>query len=226
MFATLHRVLPQRRRVIDEYIHHAWTTVIPMIMNLPEAARADALQHRFDDYVTEHEATLRANLEQIHFDVEEADTVRVLINGELEHVSPTCVCHLDLYSGIDYAIKSLLPMLYLLLQHHLELIKLATLNFRSLSATNGFRAAVTSSDLALGLKKALHTAKVSLSSINQEHRLRGRDIRGNIYPTIECAHSPSTSNSSIANFIHQRRDFNHEGKLFAAGLVSRCVSGC
>lgn len=62
---------------------------MPISMGLLDVSPTDLPEDYFSQYVTEKENRLRENLEKIHYDLEESDTVSVVIDGPLERVSST-----------------------------------------------------------------------------------------------------------------------------------------
>lgn len=87
MFALLPRVRPQFRRTAGNVMDWTWDAFVPNTMHLLDVTPANLPDDYFTLYIAEEEQWLSNNLDQIHYDLQESDTVRALIDGPLEHVS-------------------------------------------------------------------------------------------------------------------------------------------
>jgi len=118
-------VLPENRKEVNEYISHVWERVTVFVRSIKREKEKDAeeLRPKFESYVIAEEARLHRNLEDIMYDIDSYDTVRLIAgNGRPETViSQTSFLCFDTLIFKQF----LFPMLYLALKRDLERISLA-----------------------------------------------------------------------------------------------------
>jgi hypothetical protein len=203
MMALLPNILPQFKSQVDFYLHSAWNITLSISVGLLDAVPTDLPEDYFSQYVIEKEDRLRKNLEKVHYDLEEPDTIRVVIDGPLERVSSARgACSFPCPCSNDLATQSILPLLYLLLKRHLHLVYFARVPEVS----------------SFGLEAAIESAWSAMRSIRREHELRAKDVAGMWFCCIMLLLRILTK--PPANFHHQRRDSKQEFRLFACGLVN------
>ena len=115
-------VLPENRSEVNSYIS-LWDYVMVWVKSIKRDEGTEALRERFDSHVATEEERLRRNLEDIKYDIDSTDTVRLIAgNGRLETVIFRtmffCFCILTTE-------QHLFPLLYLALKRDLERISLA-----------------------------------------------------------------------------------------------------
>ena len=82
-------VLPENRKEVNEYIYCVWKRVTVFVMSIKREEEKDAeeLKAKFGSYVIAEEARLHRNLEDIMYDIDSYDTVRLIAgNGRPETV--------------------------------------------------------------------------------------------------------------------------------------------
>lgn len=118
-------VLPENRKEVNDYISHVWKSVTVFVRSIKREKERDAeeLKAKFDSYVIAEEARLHRNLEDIKYDIDTYDTVKLIAgNGRPETVisQTSFLCFDELIFK-----QFLFPMLYLTLKRDLERISLA-----------------------------------------------------------------------------------------------------
>ena len=73
-------VLPENRKEVNEYISHVWKRVTVFVRSIKREQEKDAeeLRPKFESYVIAEEARLHRNLEDIMYDIDSYDTVRLI----------------------------------------------------------------------------------------------------------------------------------------------------
>ena len=89
-----HQVLPENRRIVNEYIQDAWRHVGPFARSIEKDEEGTPeLRSRFEPYITAKEARLRRNFEAVKYQIEDSDTVRLVSeDGRLETVIEAVLC--------------------------------------------------------------------------------------------------------------------------------------
>ncbi|KAJ7481633.1 hypothetical protein FB451DRAFT_1236685 [Mycena latifolia] len=106
MFAILPRISPVNKSSVNTYLETVYQQVYTLAASINACYVNEALQERFATYVEAEEARLRANLEAVQYDIDALDTL-ALVTGE---------------GRID---RFVLPLVYLLLQRHFEIIRVS-----------------------------------------------------------------------------------------------------
>lgn len=89
MLATLHRVLPENRRFVDDYVNAAWTETMIITMNLSEVSNIEAsVEEHFVDYISDEDSRMEESLSQLGYSLKGPDAVRFIVDGPLERVRP------------------------------------------------------------------------------------------------------------------------------------------
>ncbi|GJE98690.1 hypothetical protein PsYK624_149250 [Phanerochaete sordida] len=107
MFAARYRVLPQNRPLIDSYLHQVWTDGVKIVESLqPAIPVVRHFEHKFLAYFSLEERRIRENLEGIDYNLDAVETITTVVGpGRIE--------------------TYIFPLLYLLLQSHWHLFKIA-----------------------------------------------------------------------------------------------------
>ena len=116
-------VLPENRKEVNEYIGEVWNRIMVWIRSIKREKGTEELRSRFESHVTAEEARLHRNLEDVMYDIDSHDTVKLIAgNGRPETVIPQILflCFNALISE-----QFLFPLLYLALKRDLERISLA-----------------------------------------------------------------------------------------------------
>lgn len=116
-------VLPENRKEVNDYIRYVWNHVTVWVRSIKREKGTEELREKFESHVTAEEARLHRNLEDIMYDIDSYDTVKLVAgNGRPETVMPQTpfLCFNALISK-----QSLFVMLYLALKRDLERISLA-----------------------------------------------------------------------------------------------------
>lgn len=73
-------VLPENRKEVNEYISHVWKRVTVFVRSIKREEEKDAeeLRPKFESYVAAEEARLHRNLEDIMYDIDGYDTVKLI----------------------------------------------------------------------------------------------------------------------------------------------------
>lgn len=88
MFHLLGKVKPMNRRIVDEYLVKVWDLVMGITFSIQKDRATDALKARFEPWVTAEEERLKKNLEEIRYDIDSCDTVRLVTGpGRIEMVN-------------------------------------------------------------------------------------------------------------------------------------------
>ncbi|KAJ7291115.1 hypothetical protein C8J57DRAFT_1458070 [Mycena rebaudengoi] len=106
MFAILPAVLPINKSAANTYLKMIYIAVWTVVASLNRCYVNERLQLKFADYVAAEEARLRGNLETVNYDIDEPATLE-LITGQ---------------GRID---RFLLPVMYLLLERHFQILRVS-----------------------------------------------------------------------------------------------------
>jgi hypothetical protein len=115
-------VLPENRKQVNEYITYAWTEATTFVRSFRWEKGTEDLKAKFRSHVDAEEARLQKNLEDIKYDIDSDDVVRLISgNGRIETVWLRL-----LYASTKLTPEqTLFPMLYLVLKRDLQKISLA-----------------------------------------------------------------------------------------------------
>lgn len=80
MFAILPHILPANQAAVNKYLVQIYKDVTTIQASVNPCYINEALQAKFADYLDSEEARLRKNLETVHYDIDEMDTL-ALITG-------------------------------------------------------------------------------------------------------------------------------------------------
>ena len=94
MIRLSYKVLPENRRIVNEYIQEAWRHVGPFARSIEKDEEGTAeLRSQFEFYVATEEARLQRNFEAIKYRIDGSDTVRLVSeDGRLETVIEAVLC--------------------------------------------------------------------------------------------------------------------------------------
>ena len=92
MIRLAYKVLPENRKEVNSYIGTVWTTVTVFVQSIKREEGTEDLRSKFKSHVAAEEARLRENLEDIKYDIDSWDTVRLIAgDGRVETVTG-CLC--------------------------------------------------------------------------------------------------------------------------------------
>ena len=116
-------VLPENRKEVNEYISYVWGHVTVWARSIKREQGTEELKTKFESHVAAEEARLHRNLEDIMYDIDSYDTVKLVAgNNRAETVIPQTPCfRLNPLTSTQF----IFPMLYLALKRDLERISLA-----------------------------------------------------------------------------------------------------
>ncbi|OCH83957.1 hypothetical protein OBBRIDRAFT_892061 [Obba rivulosa] len=105
MLDMLPHLLPENRNSADQYFSSTWLELFPLISPLQMPIVQSILQQRFQDYVDYEEKRIEANLQEVLYNVDAADTLHVNIvgTGRIE--------------------KYIFVLIFLLLRQHLSILR-------------------------------------------------------------------------------------------------------
>ena len=89
MIRLAHKVLPENRKEVNEYIVTVWTEVTVFVQSIKREKGNEGLKSEFESYVVAEEARLQRNFEDIKYDIDSYDTTQ-LIAGEGRAETVTC----------------------------------------------------------------------------------------------------------------------------------------
>lgn len=121
-------VIPANRAIVDRYLHGTSLMYVDDLMaSVKRACRDleadDDLWAKFLPYIQSEEQRIRKNLESIAYNIDTVDTLSIVTGpGRLERVRTRCF-HDEWYN--DRHGKHLMPVVYLLLERALDVVKLA-----------------------------------------------------------------------------------------------------
>ena len=82
-------VLPENRKEVNEYISCVWSRVMIWVGSIKRDKGTEELRNKFESHVAAEEARLHRNLEDIMYDIDTYDTVKLIAgNGRPEMVTP------------------------------------------------------------------------------------------------------------------------------------------
>jgi len=83
------QVLPENRKEVNEYISCVWNHVTVWVRSIKREAGTEELRNKFESHVTAEEARFHRNFEDIMYDIDSYDTVKLVAgNGRPELVIP------------------------------------------------------------------------------------------------------------------------------------------
>jgi len=83
------QVLPGNRKEVNEYISYVWNHVTVWVRSIKREKGTEELRSKFESHVTAEEARLHRNFEDIMYDIDSYDTVKLIAgNGRPEMVIP------------------------------------------------------------------------------------------------------------------------------------------
>lgn len=131
-------VLPENRLAVSGYINTVWRFVTVFVQSIQREEGTEGLGSKFESHVTAEEARLRRNFEDIKYQVDDSDTLRVIAGeGRVEMVIKVVFRAVPRCTILTQAhLQALFPMFYLALKRGLERISLArnhVLSYRELS---------------------------------------------------------------------------------------------
>ena len=94
-----HHVLPENRRIVNQYIEVAWQYVGPFARSIEKDEEGTPeLRSQFEPYVTAEEARLRRNFEAVKYQIEDSETVRLVsedarLETVIEAILRCCFLH-------------------------------------------------------------------------------------------------------------------------------------
>ena len=116
-------VLPENRMEVNEYISFVWRSVTVWVRSIKREKGTEELRNKFESHVTAEEARLHRNLEDIMYDIDSYDTVKLIAGNR----RPETVTSQTLLICFNMLISEqfLFQMLYLALKRDLQRISLA-----------------------------------------------------------------------------------------------------
>ncbi|CAK5278372.1 unnamed protein product [Mycena citricolor] len=105
MFSILPHALPENKSAANSYMDDVYYSIWTVVSSLTSCNVNLALQSKFESYVEDEEARLKANLEAIKYDIDADDT-------------------LELITGRGRIDRYVFPVIYLLLERHFEILRL------------------------------------------------------------------------------------------------------
>lgn len=122
MISLSDEVLPENRTAVNEYIDDVWQEVIVYVRSLKWENGTEGLRERFESYVTREEERLRRNLDDMGYNIDSHDVVRLISgSGRIETVWST-----PFRAGSQLTLgQTLFPILYLVLERDLQKLSLA-----------------------------------------------------------------------------------------------------
>ena len=79
-------VLPENRRGVNEYIWYTWMEATIFTRSIKWEEGTDEFRARFQSHVDAEEERLRKNLEDIKYNIDSYDSVRLISHGRIEAV--------------------------------------------------------------------------------------------------------------------------------------------
>ena len=80
-------VLPENRKEVNEYISYVWEEVTIFARSIKWEKGTEDLRTKFQSYVAAEESRLQKNLEDIKYDIDSSDSVRLISgHGRIETV--------------------------------------------------------------------------------------------------------------------------------------------
>jgi len=115
-------ILPENRRVVNEYIGYAWMEVGIFTRSIQWEEGTDELRARFKSHVDAEEERLRKNFEDLKYDVTASESIYLVSGSRRIEAVRSFLLHVRAKLSSE---QTLFPMLYLLLQRGLQKIDLA-----------------------------------------------------------------------------------------------------
>lgn len=78
MFHLLEKVKPMNRQIVDEYLLRVWHLVMGITFSVQKDRATDAFKAHFAPWVIAEEDRLKKNLEEIRYNIDSYDTVRLI----------------------------------------------------------------------------------------------------------------------------------------------------
>ena len=78
MIRIADEVLPENRKEVNAYIAHVWETVVVWVRSIKKEQGTEELRTKFESHVIAEEARLHRNLEDIKYDIDSYDTVKLV----------------------------------------------------------------------------------------------------------------------------------------------------
>ena len=89
MIRVADEVLPENRKEVNEYIYYVWGHVVVWVRSIKREPGTEELKAKFESHIVAEEARLHRNLEDIMYDIDSYDTVKLVAgNGRAETVIP------------------------------------------------------------------------------------------------------------------------------------------
>ncbi|KAM5530344.1 hypothetical protein V8D89_015985 [Ganoderma adspersum] len=105
MFAIRTDIHPANRNAVDEYLQKVWQPISTLTCSFLRTSQPESLLERFRSYIDAEEQRLRKNLETVKYDIDDRDTLLLVIGpGRIE--------------------KYLFPLLWLLLKRDFEIFRI------------------------------------------------------------------------------------------------------
>ena len=92
MIRLAYQVLPENRTEVNLYIGTVWTTVTVFVQSIKREEGTEDLRSKFEPHVAAEEARLRRNLEDIKYDIDSWDTVRLIAGDGRVGTVTSCLC--------------------------------------------------------------------------------------------------------------------------------------
>lgn len=93
MIRLAHEVLPENRLPVSCYINTVWRFVMAFAQSIKKEDGTEGLRSKFEPYITAEEARLQRNFEDIKYQIDDSDTLRVVAGeGRAEAVTNTIFC--------------------------------------------------------------------------------------------------------------------------------------
>ncbi|EMD34625.1 hypothetical protein CERSUDRAFT_116799 [Gelatoporia subvermispora B] len=106
MLDVIPHVLPRNRNIVDNYFSVVYCSLLPLLASLETCVVSSAHMQWFQGYIDIEEKRLKVNLEEVRYNVDAADTLRVNIIGP---------------GRIE---KYIFPLVYLLLRNQLKVLRM------------------------------------------------------------------------------------------------------
>ncbi|KAJ6511394.1 hypothetical protein C8R47DRAFT_732752 [Mycena vitilis] len=106
MFGIISKILPANKSSVDAYLTSIYEGVYTLTASVNGCWANESLNEKFASYIEAEEARIRGNLEAVQYDIDASDT-------------------LELVTGAGRIERYILPVLYLLLERHFEIFRVA-----------------------------------------------------------------------------------------------------
>ena len=82
-------VLPENRQELNEYISVVWDRIMTWVRSISREEGTEELRSKFESYLIVEEVKLHRNLEEVLYDIDSYDTVKLIAGkGRVETVIP------------------------------------------------------------------------------------------------------------------------------------------